>query len=81
MFENIKKIFGYKYLLNKNTGEIHNLDSIKIRCRVDLMSAKNKLSLNKNELDDLLVDGKYENKKLNGCRYCNPILDIDKRRK
>lgn len=34
--------FGFKYLANRNSLEVHDLDNLKTQCSVHLMAFKNK---------------------------------------
>jgi len=36
----LRKLFGYNYLLNKHTGEVHKVSEISRICGVDKMSKK-----------------------------------------
>ncbi len=78
MWHWILKLLGYNYLLNKNTGEVHDLRNLKSRCGIDKMSNKNKKFLNESEYNDLMKIGKFEKKSINGCRFCMEKLDSDK---
>lgn len=58
----IKKFFGFKYLVNLNTKEIHDLNNNHKNCHVDLI--KNTKYIRKRKLE------KYLNDDFNGCRFC-----------
>jgi hypothetical protein len=71
----IMSIFGYKYILNKNTGEVHNIKVAKSICGLQYMSKKNKKYLTERQY--ILLKGRVENKKIvNGCRFCCKADDI-----
>lgn len=76
--EKLRKLFGYTYLLNLNTGEVHDTNNIKARCHVDSISKKNKKYLTKKQFEKAV--GSVINKKdVNGCRFCNPKKNTDDR--
>ena len=81
-FEYLKKkrreILKLDYVLNKNTGEVHNLNNIKSRCKLHLISEKNKVYISKKKFDKSLT-GTISGVSINGCRYCNSTTDSDKR--
>lgn len=62
LFEKIKKFFGYNYIVNLNTLEIHNLNKPHTNCKTNLMT--NKKMITKKQLNKYLADG------YNGCRWC-----------
>lgn len=71
MKEFFLRLFGYKYLLNINTLEIHSLKNKTKACRIDMMAKHNKQYLTEKQMKKLL-DG---NSLHNGCRYCLRELD------
>lgn len=73
-----RKVFKLDYLLNINTGEVHNLNNIKSRCKVNLIAEKNKKYITKKKFDKYLT-GTISGVSINGCRYCNNNSDTDKR--
>lgn len=82
MFKKIKqkllKLFGYDYLLNLNTGEVHNLNNKKFRCRIELIADKNKKFITKNMFSKK-INTTINGRSVNGCRFCNPKTDSDKK--
>jgi hypothetical protein len=58
----IKQIFGYKYIVNHNSKEIHRIKFRTSKCRFSLM--KNAVQIRKKDADWLLSEG-YD-----GCKYC-----------
>ena len=54
---------GFRYVLNKNTGEIHDLRNERRNCRIDMMT--NVRYIFKRTAFKLMKVGKA-----NGCRYC-----------
>lgn len=66
--------FGYTYLMNKRTEEVHDLNNIKLNCGCDKMSKKNKKYITKRMYKKLKST---PNSKVNGCRHCMPNEDTD----
>lgn len=62
LFEKIKKFFGYNYLVNLNTLEIHDLNNPHTNCKTNLIT--NKKMITKKQLNKYLANG------YNGCRWC-----------
>lgn len=56
-------MLGYTYLVNKRTGEIHDLKNPQKNCHVESMSEKNKFLAPPKDIDKLLET--YD-----GCRWC-----------
>lgn len=63
-------MFGYKYILNIKTGEVHFEDNTKLQCGVSKMSDKNKKYLTKRQYTNLKYTY-YNHKWVNGCVHCN----------
>lgn len=61
-----KRLFGYSYLLNKNTLEMHSLKNETKACRFDMMAKHNKQFMTKRQKNKLLTGDTLHN----GCRYC-----------
>lgn len=60
---------GKRYLLNRNTGEIHDLDNEQSQCKIDEITN----FLTGNDLSALVTLGKTligKKHKINGCYYC-----------
>jgi hypothetical protein len=70
----ILMFFGFDYLLNTNTGEVHDLNNIKPKCGLDRMSHINKFYLTEKTYSLLK---KSDDKDINGCRHCLPEDDTD----
>lgn len=65
---------GQRYVLNKNTGEIHDLDNESNSCKIDNIKTKHVYNCNTYEeaqLHAIMVD----QIKTNGCYYCNSEKD------
>lgn len=65
---------GNRYVLNKNTGEIHDLDNETSECKINKISPKHVMNLASYE------DARFRAILLgcpspNGCYYCNPSKD------
>jgi hypothetical protein len=63
----VTRLFGFKYVINRNTSEIHKLSNIKTNCHVELMT--NKMMIKNSE--EWLKNG------YNGCRWCYNEADND----
>lgn len=63
----IRLFFGYRYVLNTKTQEVHNLKNIKTRCRIPLLV--NYKYLTKRQMLKAIKSG------ANGCRFCCKELD------
>lgn len=57
-----KKLFGYRYLINLCTREIHDLKNTHKNCRLNMLVHKK--FIKEKELEY------YLKKKYNGCRFC-----------
>lgn len=60
---------GGQFVLNKSTGEIHDLDNEHKQCNIDLIQPENVFNCDTYSeawIQGLLLD----NKKTNGCHYC-----------
>lgn len=64
---------GNRYLLNKSTGEIHDLDNELPQCQIAEMNPDN--VINCMSYEDAWLRGKMINGNPNGCHYCNPEND------
>lgn len=71
-YENLMIMFGYKYLLNKRSKEVHKLCSKHKNCGINLMSRKNKKYLTEAQKDHL-----FDNDIANGCRWCYSERNIE----
>ena len=71
MKEFFLRLFGYKYLLNLNTLEIHSLKLKTKACRIDMMADHNKKYLTAKQKNKLLEGNTLHN----GCKYCMSEID------
>ena len=62
------EFFGWRYIVNHNTKEIHRADSTDSRCRFHLMTKCERIT--KRKLKKLLERG------YNGCRWCLQEYDL-----
>lgn len=62
LIDKIKMLFGYSYVVNLNTWEIHNLKNTHENCKIELIVHKKMIT--KKQLHTYLDDG------YNGCRWC-----------
>lgn len=66
-----RRLFGYRYLLNLRSKEIHQLNNTTDNCLINLMSKNNKKFIGKRKLNKYLDQG------YNGCRWCFASKDTD----
>ena len=67
--QNVLFLFGYRYIANKRTKEIHDLQYLNCNCHNELIKSKKYITTkSKNEL--LTTD-------YNGCRWCMKNDDTD----
>jgi len=59
----LRIFFGYSYLVNTNTKEIHDLKTPHHNCHTELISKKNRFYATKKDVDDL--SSFYD-----ACRWC-----------
>lgn len=64
---------GNRYLLNKSTGEIHDLDNESPQCQISEMNPNN--VLNCVSYEDAWFRAMALVGNPNGCHYCNPEKD------
>lgn len=65
---------GNRYVLNKNTGEIHDLDNENQLCKIDLMNPEH--VLNCVSYEDAQIRAAFLSiRNCNGCFYCLPSKD------
>ena len=62
-------LIGRPYLLNTNSGEVHDLSRKSKHCWIRLMNPKNKRHLSEKQFRQALKNG-YQGKPVNGCRWC-----------
>jgi len=79
-FEWLMVLFGYTYLMNESSGEVHFLPQKTANCGIDKMKRKNKIYLNANDYADVLKRGYRRTKNggyvlVNGCVWCNRADD------
>lgn len=61
--------FGFPYLLNANTGEVHYLPNKTKHCWINLMNQANKVYLSKKQFNSL--NGTvFNGVAINGCKWC-----------
>lgn len=58
----LKEFFGYKFIVNSKTKEIHRVKVLQSNCRIECL--RNGYYTTKRRANKLLNDG------FNGCRYC-----------
>lgn len=66
MKEFFLRLFGYKYVVNHRSKEIHDLTKEQKNCKLDLMAEDNKQYITKKKRDKLFnAEEPY-----NGCKWC-----------
>lgn len=66
----LRELFGFTYLVNLNTKEIHNLDCDNRKCRLKMITKKRYVT--KKTMLKMCASEGY-----NGCSKCNKQLDRD----
>jgi len=66
--EFFRELFGYKYILNERSREVHNPDHEHVNCHLDMISHKRYIT--KRRFNKLYKAGRVD-----GCRYCIPSKD------
>jgi hypothetical protein len=61
-----RKLFGYNYLINLRTMEIHSLKNEQPNCKIHLIAKHNKEYITKKRMKRLLDDSSL----YDGCRWC-----------
>ena len=69
----LKKLLGYKYLLNVNSGEVHYLPVKGKRC--GYVDPRNRKLISEHQFK-LLRGSWYKGNLVNGCRWCNKNFDV-----
>lgn len=65
-------LFGYKYVLNTRSREVHLLDSTNKACGIEKMADHNKMYISERKFQKMLKSGE-----VNGCRFCMKDKDND----
>jgi hypothetical protein len=69
----INKLFGYTYLVNLSTGEIHDLKVGHKNCHIELIAKDHKRYRTRKQVAKLMGKAGF-----NGCRWCMAKFDSDK---
>jgi hypothetical protein len=69
----INELFGYTYLVNLNTGEIHNLKAGHKNCHTELIPVEHRRLRTRKQVARLMGRAGF-----NGCRWCMAKFDSDK---
>ena len=64
---------GLRFVLNKSTGEIHDLDNEKPQCQIDEIKPEHVYNCDSYSMAQ--VARAFLSQKINGCYYCNPSKD------
>jgi hypothetical protein len=67
-----KVFFGYRYLVNMHTGEVHNLRNPHKNCQTFLIGKDHKKYVTLAKAKKMIATGKF-----NGCRWCMGAWDTD----
>lgn len=67
---------GKRYLLNTNTGEIHDLMRETPSCQIDNIKPEHIHMADSYEEAAIYVNICLDSFRLNGCHYCNPSKDM-----
>lgn len=70
IYRSLFKAAGRNYLLNKKTGETHDLDNEHVNCHIGLIS-------NFKMIKEITFRRMYVDKTTNGCRWCLKEWDND----
>ncbi len=60
---------GKQFLLNKNTGEIHDLDNETVQCKLDAINPDH-IYVGDSYMNCLIAARMYKCPNSNGCYYC-----------
>ena len=69
----LNELFGYVYLVNLHSGEIHNLRNEHRNCKLGFISLDHRRYVTKRKAMKLIASGGF-----NGCRWCMGEKDTDK---
>jgi hypothetical protein len=69
----INKLFGYTYLVNLNTGEIHDLKVGHKNCHTELIATDHRRYSTRKQVAKFMGRAGF-----NGCRWCMRKFDADK---
>ena len=77
MWNFLRKLFGYIYLLNTHTGEVHKVSEIRPICGVSKMSDNHKAYITKAKFKRILKTRLPNKAYINGCKFCNHSTDFE----
>lgn len=60
---------GKRFLLNKNTGEIHDLDNESVQCKIDTINLDH-IYMGDSYMNCAIAAQMYKCPSSNGCYYC-----------
>ena len=69
----IKEFFGFKYVYNTRSKQIHFVDNLQVSCHFNEM--KNGVYCSKKKAIKLITKGDVDNIKYDGCVHCLKSLD------
>lgn len=65
----IRKLFGYRYLINHSSREVHDLKNEHVNCHINLI-VNREFATPKRAMTIMAIVEEY-----NGCRWCNKKHD------
>ena len=68
-----RRLFGFRYLVNVRSGEVHDLANQKVNCLLHMMNDDNKMFVGKKKAKRMMKDNDF----YNGCKQCNKDFDTD----
>ena len=68
----INKLFGYVYLVNLHSGEIHNMLKEHKNCRIPFIKLDHRRIVTKKKALKMIATSRF-----NGCRWCMGEKDTD----
>lgn len=68
--------WGFPYLMNVKTGEVHFLPKKTAQCGIDNMARHNKMYLTRAGFKRMMAKTKLV-KNINGCCWCNKNYDLE----
>ena len=79
----VRRLLGFKYLLNLASGEVHRLKNVTRACGIDKMAKRNKKFLTESqykgiiEVADSVAKNSNKENTINGCVHCFKETDTD----
>ena len=80
----LRQLFGKRYLLNTDSGEVHDLkevDNSYCYGLVKNMDKKNRKFLTHDEMTEIMFTRTANGKLINGCKFCLKRYNSEKKKK